>query len=43
MVSAGLLIGKEKAEELSEKIRNLRKSMGAVPLPDRLASIGTKL
>jgi hypothetical protein len=37
MVSGGLLIGKEKAEEMSEKILALRRSMGAVPLRDRLA------
>jgi hypothetical protein len=37
MVSGGLQIGKEKAEEMSEKILALRRSMGAVPLRDRLA------
>jgi hypothetical protein len=37
MVSGGLLIGKDKAEELSDKIRDFRKSMGELPLGDRLA------
>jgi hypothetical protein len=34
LVSAGLLIGKEKAERLSDQIKSLRKAMGDVPLRD---------
>ncbi len=37
MVSGGLLIGKEKAEVMSEKILALRRSMGAVPVRDRMS------
>jgi hypothetical protein len=33
MVSGGLLLSKQKAEEMSHKILDLRKSMGSVPLP----------
>ena len=37
MVSGGLLIGKDKAEAMSEKILAMRRSMGAVPLRDRMS------
>ena len=37
LVSGGLLVSKEKAEEMSDKILGLRKSMGAVPLRDRFS------
>jgi len=37
MVSGGLLIGKDKAEAMSEKILALRRTMGAVPLRDRMS------
>ncbi len=37
MVSGGLLVGKQKAEEMSEKILAVRRTMGAVPLRDRLS------
>jgi hypothetical protein len=37
MISGSLQIGKEKAEEMSEKILALRRAMGQVPLRDRLA------
>ncbi len=36
MVSGGLLIGKEKAEAMSDKILALRRSMGTVPTRDRM-------
>ena len=41
LISAGLQIGKEKAERLSDQIKNLRKAMGDVPLRDGLGA-GTK-
>ncbi len=37
MVLGGLLIGKEKAEVMSEKILAMRRSIGAVPLRDRMS------
>lgn len=37
MVSGGLLIGKDRAEVMSEKILAVRRSMGAVPVRDRLS------
>ena len=37
MISGGLQVGKEKAEEMSDKILALRRAMGEVPLRDRLA------
>ena len=37
LVSGGLQIGKEKAEEMSGKIMELRRSVGDVPLRDRLS------
>ena len=36
MVSGGLLIGKVKAEEMSDKILGLRRAAAQVPLRDRL-------
>ncbi len=36
-VSGGLQIGKPKAEEMSEKILAVRRSMGAVSLRDRMS------
>jgi hypothetical protein len=37
MVSGGLQIGKEKAQEMSDKILGLRRTATQVPLRDRLA------
>ncbi len=37
MVSGGLQVGKEKAEEMSEKILAMRRSMGAVSLRDQMS------
>ncbi len=37
MISGGLLIGKEKAEVMSGKILALRRSLGAVPVRERLS------
>ncbi|MBI5033767.1 MAG: hypothetical protein HZB51_24885 [Chloroflexi bacterium] len=37
MVSGGLLIGKEKAEAMSEKILTMRRVMSTVPLRDRMS------
>jgi hypothetical protein len=34
-ISGRLLVGQQKADEMSDKIRELRKSMGEVPLRDR--------
>ena len=38
MVSGGLQIGKDKAEEMSDKILGLRRTATQVPLRDRLAA-----
>ena len=37
MISGGLQIGKEKAEEMNDKILGLRKAICQIPLRDRLA------
>ena len=37
MVSGGLLIGKEKAEAMSEKILAMRRAMSAIPMRDRMS------